>query len=607
MKVNTGVPASVKIHDMANPKNHTVAETADLIIVSNRGPFSFTDNFLKSVRAHLKDGVAPDPFDFGQGGLVQAMSGLLKQGNTTWIGASMGDRDIDVARGHYTRLFNRLKKEGHAPEHVPMIRINADSRMHFMYQEYNFDMRFVFFDTIHMHSYYGKFANGFLWPLIHLTRSPLFYKKSRGFPRPRFEKNDFVQYTSSSVTFANTILDEVKKSFALQRDGRDIVVWNQDYHLMQTAEVFKALVHEKGLPPELRDRIHVGQFMHTPFFNIHEIQGLIREDKRNRVRMQIYDPFGESIESVLQKLIWGMLANDFIGFHTKEYCDNYLEALEEWFPVEIRISGQFYEITHQGQITTIGAFPIGLDVDRILSEVKGERELSHRLDGQSLYSRMQREKKQGMHIFGGLERCDYTKGLVARLDIFRHAYRILKERDSDARFYQVTAPSRLENPDYQNLRDILREEVALANKQLKNECIIHIPEGIPAPENYRFMKEVDAMLVTPLEDGMNLVAFEYILSQKFKPHKQRGILLLSTSGASRVLKKRGYGEEDGIVYINPLRTREAGRRAAEALSKELHISERVIRYVEEERRVGDWARQNVDAILHCRKQPHGGS
>jgi len=578
----------------------------ELIIVSNRGPFSFTERFLKSVKAHLKSGQEPEPFDFGQGGLVQAMAGLLKRNNanTTWIGASMGDMDIDVARGHYKGLFNRLEKEGHAPEKVPLINIKPDARMHFRYQEYDFDMRFVFFDTTHMHSYYGKFANGFLWPLIHLTRSPLFYKKSKAFPRPGFEKNDFIQYTSSSVTFANTIIDEVKKSRALKNNDHDIVVWNQDYHLMQAAEVFKALIHEERFSPGARDKIHVGQFMHTPFYNIHEIQGLIREDKRNRVRIQIYDPFGESIESVLQKLTWGMLANDFIGFHTKEYCDNYLEALEEWFRVEIRISGQFYEITHQGQITTIGAFPIGLDVDKILSEVTEDRQLSYTLGGQNLRDRIQREKKQGMVIFGGLERCDYTKGLVERLDIFSHAYRSLREKKRDARLYQVTAPSRSENPDYQHLQHILREEVTTANKKLDKECITHIAEGIPAPENYTFMKEIDAMLVTPLEDGMNLVAFEYILSQKFKPPEKRGILLLSTSGASRVLRKKGFGEEDGILYINPLRSKNAGERAAEALITGRHISERVIRYVEEERRVEDWARQNVDAISQCRKQPH---
>jgi len=63
--------------------------------------------------------------------------------------------------------------------------------------------------------------------------------------------------------------------------GVRIVVWNQDYHLMQITEVYSALLLSEGISDSDKKRIHVGQFMHTPFFDIHEIQGLIREDKRN--------------------------------------------------------------------------------------------------------------------------------------------------------------------------------------------------------------------------------------------------------------------------------------------------------------------------------------
>jgi trehalose-6-phosphate synthase len=115
------------------------------------------------------------------------------------------------------------------------------------------------------------------------------------------------------------------------------------------------------------------------------------------------------------------------------------------------------------------------------------------------------------------------------------------------------------------------------------------------------MKEMDVMFVTPLEDGMNLVAFEYILSQKFRRPEERGILVLSASGASRVLKKKGFGDEDGIIYVNPMKPKEGGEKTAEALKKQRHLSERVIRYVEQERRVDDWAQKNVDAIVHARK------
>jgi trehalose 6-phosphate synthase len=139
------------------------------------------------------------------------------------------------------------------------------------------------------------------------------------------------------------------------------------------------------------------------------------------------------------------------------------------------------------------------------------------------------------------------------------------------------------------------------NSQLENDPVIYLSNGIPSPQNYRFMKEVDVMLVTPLEDGMNLVAFEYILSQKYKSPQERGILILSTSGASRVLKQKGFGEKDGIIYVNTMRSGEAGERITQALTKDLHISDDVIQYVEKERRIDDWAEDNINAILNCRK------
>ncbi len=576
----------------------------DLVIVSNRGPFSFDRTFLNQAEHRLENGKWPSPPRFGEGGLVQAMSGLLRPGawRTTWLGASMGDRDVDVARGHYGHVFQGMEEQGLAPRWFPHIEIDPDNRLHFRYGEYDFFMRFVFFDTRHMHSYYSRFANGFLWPLMHLTRSPLFYKKCRAFPRPELEKSDFVQYTSSGVTFANTVLDEIQKSGALMRTNEETVIWNQDYHLMRIAEDFKGLLREEGVRSDARRHIHVGQFMHTPFFNIHEIQGLIREDKRNRIKDLVYDPFAESIESVLKRVTWGMLHNDFIGFHTKEYCDNYLEALEEWFPVDIRVADQRYEIHRRGGVTTVGALPIGLDVDKILAEVAPGKSLDQEVGGTPLRKMIQETRGRNHLVFGGLERRDYTKGLMERLRIYLHARNRLQEKGRGARLYQVTSPSRMSNPEYQKLHQELDKEIDRINRQLPEpERVLHLDGGVPAPENYRFMKEMDVMLVTPLEDGMNLVAFEYILSQKFKSRDLRGILALSTSGAARWLRTRGFGEEDGVVFVNPMKPKEAGVQIAEAVERGCRLSERLIACVEKERRVDDWAERNIEAILNAKK------
>jgi len=176
-------------------------------------------------------------------------------------------------------------------------------------------------------------------------------------------------------------------------------------------------------------------------------------------------------------LTWGMLSNDFIGFHTKEYCDNYLEALQEWFPVEIKIAGKFYEIIHQDSVTAIGAFPIGLDVDRILSEVSEGKTVHYNLGVESLHDRLTADRKRKRHIFGGLEQCDYTKGLTERLAIFSHALNKMKSMNRDARFCQITAPNRSDNPEYKYLDAVLREEVVRINSRFPGEPVIHVDEG----------------------------------------------------------------------------------------------------------------------------------
>jgi trehalose 6-phosphate synthase len=368
-----------------------------------------------------------------------------------------------------------------------------------------------------------------------------------------------------------------------------------------------ALLAAHGFSDEERERIHVGQFMHTPFFNIHEIQGLIREDRRRRMRALRFDPFPETIESVLQKLTWGMLANDFIGFHHKEYCDNYLEALQEWFPryhVDIRQRGQFYDVTHPNGVTTLGVFPIGLDVDRILHEVSDDKVLEWADDLGSLHVQIARDRDRGCTIFGGLERCDYTKGLLARLEIFGHTLTLLRrsrQKRREARLYQVTSPSRSENPDYQNLEAVFKDEIVHVNRQLAREFepVRHLPEGVPPPQNYRFMKEIDVMLVTPLEDGMNLVALEYVLAQKYR--KKRGLLAIGHCGAARVLKSAGFGLPDGVVYVDPVEPEDAGEKIFNALVRGSSISDRLVSYLEDECRVETWAESNIEAIVHCRR------
>ena len=116
-------------------------------------------------------------------------------------------------------------------------------------------------------------------------------------------------------------------------------------------------------------------------------------------------------------------------------------------------------------------------MDRILSEVSTTERLDYRLGSESLHEKFKDDRERGRYIFGGLERCDYTKGLVERLGIFYNAFKKLRNLKKDAQFYQITEPSRSDNPDYQNLRKVLGEEVLKIKSKLPERFCYNKPKS----------------------------------------------------------------------------------------------------------------------------------
>jgi trehalose-6-phosphate synthase len=532
-----------------------------LLISSNRGP--------------NKDGVS------SAGGLVSALSGLLKpsEDEKVWIcSGGMGSST------------------------------DGDGRQHYKDEHYDFFIRPVRFNTIHLDHFYNQFANGFLWPLMHLASDSL-HKTQSEFPEPQFNQSDFVQYNSAQIIFANTMIEEtIKRGDVWTKD--EVIIWNHDYHLMQASMRYKEVLSRFNLNKSHRERIHVGQFIHTPFFNIDAVEDLCSADQSD----SYYTPLEDNVESAVMKLMIGLLSNDYIGFHTRRYSDNFVSVIDGLFNPKrcgllsplvsdyilgIEQHGEDTVIRHKNGVTCLGCEPIGIDVEHVLSVVQPEDTLNYKLkSGDYLEAMIGQDKKKGKIIFGGLERCDYTKGLLSRVDIFEHAYNELHQfSEIDSKLYQITAPSRLEHEDYQRLEVLLREKVESANEHINNS-IVHINSGIIYPHNFRFMREVDVMMVTPLEDGMNLVALEYILSQKYNEHK--GLLVIGNCGAADFLSSHGFGIKDGVVHVpieNPAR---AGEMIAHAISKEYGISDRLVNHIETYSRVEDWADRNLEAIRGCK-------
>jgi trehalose-6-phosphate synthase len=591
-----------------------------LLIASNRGPLGFNEKFLKYIRECLKNNIQPIMPDVSEkGGLVGAMSSLLVEKNrkTGWISTSMSKKDVDVVRGHYNPLFYELINKNYTIQKFPEIKIDETQRVHVKDNTYNYFNKYVFFNSDHMNTFYNEFANGFLWPLMHLANDKSYFNLNETFPIPKYDKDNYVLYKSAQTSFSNAILDEIVGSGEIWNKDGGIIIWPQDYHLMGVSNRLKRTLTKVNISNENQNKINIGQFMHIPYFNIDIIPSILEKITQPEQHLT-YDLVDESVISCIVELGWDMLSNQFIGFHTEKYLENFKKSLsiDSWndvikdsdfvlSPLEKVIINNLSTITikddiiiHPNGKTKLGVIPIGVDCKKILDVVSDNKKIKYENEEQNLQDIINNSKPT-KYIFGGLERCDYTKGLIERLDIFEKT--TLKIRDKskdkkDALLIQITAPSRMDNYDYKLLDINLKTHIESKKKNLGEKNIYHFDNGIPFPNNYKFMKQVDVMLVTPLEDGMNLVVFEYILSQKYNSQKDRGILVLGNCGATYHLKSKGFNEKDGLVYVDPFNSNKASEDIMNSLNKRYKISDKLINYIERELRVQDWADKNITAI-----------
>ena len=325
--------------------------------------------------------------------------------------------------------------------------------------------------------YYYGMSNRALWPLSH-------YMVQHFEPNP-----DFMEvYRSVNKRFADAVLDETT--------GADDI-WVQDYHLMLAPQWIR----------EERPDATIGHFWHIPW-----------------PAMEVF-----RILPWARELLRGLLHCDLIGVHVDEYVDNFLESAEVLLGADI--DGQ--TIHYNGRSTTVEAHPIGIEVDRFkqMAESAEVKEKAARL----------RDRLNTEFIVIGIDRLDYTKGVLSRL----HAFERFLERNPSyhgrVSFYQIATPSRTRVDSYQQLKREVDEAVGRINGQFARD------NWVPVNYRYRtytqfelcaFYRAADAALITPLRDGMNVVTQEFITST------QNGALILSElTGAAYLLPE--------AIHVNP--------------------------------------------------------
>ncbi|ANY07089.1 alpha,alpha-trehalose-phosphate synthase (UDP-forming) [Pseudonocardia sp. HH130630-07] len=313
--------------------------------------------------------------------------------------------------------------------------------------------------------YYEGFSNGTLWPLYHDVVA-----------QPQFHRHWWRAYTDVNQRFA----EEVAKVAA-----HGATVWVQDYQLQLVP----------GRLRELRPDLRIGFFLHIPFPPVELFRQL---PWRTRI-------------------MEGLLGADLVGFHTDGGVRNF-----HWLAQELAgaVPDRDPEVVRVGdRRVRLGAFPISIDSQR-LDELSREPEVVERAAG------IRAELGNPARIVLGVDRLDYTKGIDVRL---RALHELLQEERvtvDDVVMIQLATPSRERVEHYRQMRDEIELSVGRINgeySRVGHPAVHYMHRSLPREELSAFFLAADVMLVTPLRDGMNLVAKEYVASR----HDEGGVLVLS--------------------------------------------------------------------------------
>lgn len=327
--------------------------------------------------------------------------------------------------------------------------------------------------------YYEGFSNNIIWPLFHYFTQYCNY-----------QQNYWDAYKTVNYKFFNELADRIKP---------DDIIWIHDYHLM----LLPQLIREK-MPDAT-----IGFFLHIPFPSF-EIFRLLPWRK---------------------EILEGLLGADLVGFHTFDYGRHFMSSVARITGHEIKM----FQINHEERITRVDCFPMGIDFDKF--SLASENRVVQR--EKNKYMKQLAHKK----IILSIDRLDYSKGLLERIEAFHSfLYEYPEYRDKIV-LILIVVPSRAKVESYRKLKYQLDEYVGRINSELGNVGwvpIIYLYRSFSFNAISAFYSIADIALVTPLRDGMNLVAKEFIANKK----DSSGVLILSElTGAAHEL-----GE---AILINP--------------------------------------------------------
>jgi trehalose 6-phosphate synthase len=405
--------------------------------------------------------------------------------------------------------------------------VDANDRLRVPPSDPSYVLRRVWLSDKEQSGYYYGLANEGLWPLCHIA-----------FVRPTFREEDWLQYRKVNERFADVVVQEATRD--------DPIVLVQDYHF--------AL-----LPRMIRDRLPkatIITFWHIPWPNA--------------------ETFG--ICPWRQEIIDGLLGSTILGFHTQFHCNNFLEAADRF--MESRIDREHASVTFCGRETLIRPYPISIEWPPVaLAAQAPVRECRDAI-------RQRFSLPTDVRIAVGIERFDYTKGILDRIRAVDDLLTCHPEWIGRFVFIQAAAPTRSKLGTYSALQAEAQHLVSKINARHKKEDFEPIRLVVrhhEPDEVFELFRASDMCIVSSLHDGMNLVAKEFVAARD----DERGVLILSSfAGASRELSE--------ALIVNPYDTHgmaEAFLQALRMPPAEQRDRMRLMRDLVRERNVYRWAAQ----------------
>ncbi|MCG3127171.1 MAG: Trehalose-6-phosphate synthase [Phycisphaerae bacterium] len=352
-------------------------------------------------------------------------------------------------------------------------------------QRVGYELKPVPMSQAEIEGFYQGFCNRIIWPLFHDLQSLC-----------NFKPDYWTNYLSVRGKYAEIVGRHAQP---------DDFIWVHDYQLLGLGRCLR----------ELGVTNRIGFFLHIPF----------------------------PPPDIFCKLPWrleileGLLHNDIVGFQTPRDLENFLDCIRKLLPdVRRRQRRGVFRCVSDGRTTDFGVFPIGIDYARFAQDAADDA-ITRRV------AELRRDIP-GQQIVVGVDRLDYTKGIPDRLRALHLALTRYPELHRKVSLLQVVVPSRESVPEYQELKGRIEQLVAQINGEFTQPGWIpihYVFRSLEWNELLAYYRAADVALITPLKDGMNLVAKEYCACQI----EGNGVLILSEFAGAAVQLKHD------AILVNP--------------------------------------------------------